>query len=201
MSKHRQDTENGQLPLPSPRSPRELDQRILAHARANASQKQRMNTAGWLGGVATTAVLVVAVYLTNTTDTNPELAPAAPAILKKQLELKEETSGAAAPMANKARPKLKSSADFDARELAPAEQEEPQLESTAQATVDSLGSFRAMHRADDTAPNLQGTLRHLQELVLGGEQEQALREYQELRNACSECGLPDTLEEALKSLQ
>jgi len=197
MNKHRQETENGQLPLPSPRSPRELDQRILAHARANAPQKRPMVTAGWLGGIATTAVLVVAIYLTNTTETNQELAPT---VLK---EVKEESAaaGAAAPIASSARAKLKTSADFDAREIAPAEQEELQMAPAAEATLDSASSFHAMKRADDAAPNLQGTLRHLQDLVLRGEQEQAQREYQELRNACSECGLPDTLEEALELLQ
>ena len=192
MSKHRQDTEDGQLPLPTPHSPRELDERILARARAKAPQKQPMHTARWLGGMATTAMLVVAIYLTNTTGTNQGLPQPAPAVLKEER--------AAAPMASQARARLKASADFDAPEPAPVEDKELQMAPMAEATFDSAG-VQAMKRADDTAPNLQGSLQHLQELLISGDDERAHREYEELRNACAECGLPDTLEEALERLK
>ena len=196
MSQHRQDTENGQLPLPTPRSPRELDERILAHARAKAPEKRTMHTAGWLGGLATTAVLVVAIYLTNTSDTNQGLTPPAPAVLKEE----RATSAAAASSASQPRAKLKDRADADNMQAAPAEQEELQMVPAAEMAPDSAG-FQAMKRAADTAPNLQGTLEHLQQLLLRGEQARAYREYEELRNACSECGLPNTLEEALETLE
>lgn len=195
MSDQRQDTENGQLPLPTPRSPQELDERILAHARAKAPEKRSVHTAGWLGGMATTAVLVVAIYLTNITETNQGLTPAAPAVQKEE----SESAEAAATMARPARAKLKAGAEFDALGAAPAEQDELRKAPAAEMAQDNA-SFQAMKRADDTAPNLQGTLRHLQALLMRGEKERAHREYQELRNACSECGLPNALEEALELL-
>lgn len=192
MSKHRQDTEDGHLPLPTPHSPRELDERILAHARANAPEKRPLHTVGWLGGMATTAVLVVAIYLTSTTGTNQGLPQPAPAALKEER--------AAAPMASQPRARLKATADFDAPEPAAVEDKELQMAPMAEATFDNAGA-RAMQRADDPGPNLPGSLQHLQELLISGDDERAHREYEELRNACAECDLPDTLEEALERLK
>lgn len=189
MSKHQGDMENGQLPLPSPRSPRELDQRILAHARARAPAERHPHTASWLGGMATTAVLVVAIYLTNSTDTR--LVPTAPPVLTEQ----RETMGAAAPVAGKARAKAEIIADFDALEAAPAAKQEPQMAPAAAA------QFQAIKRVDDTALDLQVSLQHLQQLLANGQEDRALHEYQELRNACRDCGLPETLEQALQLLQ
>jgi hypothetical protein len=199
MSKHQRDTENGQLPLPSPRSPRELDQRILAHARARAPAKQLTHTASWVGGMATTAVLFVAIYLTNSSDT--ELVPMTPPVLTEQrsatggLATGGSATGAAAPAARKARATAEISADFDALEAAPTAKEEVQMAPAANAR------FQAMKRLDDTAPDLQASLQHLQQLLANGQQDRALLEYQELRNTCRDCGLPEALEEALQLLQ
>jgi hypothetical protein len=142
--------------------------------------------------MATTAVLVVAIYLTNTTGTNQGLPQPAPAVLQEER--------AAAPMASQTRAKLKTSADFDAPQPASVEDKELQMGPMAEATFDNAGT-RAMKRADDTAPNLLGSLQHLQALLISGEDERAHRGYDELRNACAECGLPDTLEEALERLK
>ena len=56
-------------------------------------------------------------------------------------------------------------------------------------------------RADHAAPELQSALMHLRQLLANSEQERAQQEYTELRNACGECGLPETLEEALELLE
>lgn len=54
--------------LPSPRSPKALDERIIAHARAAAPSPQDKSplfawNGPWLGGLASTAVLVVAILI------------------------------------------------------------------------------------------------------------------------------------------
>ena len=198
MSKPGRETDEGQLPLPSPRSPRELDERILAHARENAPDRNR-HTAGWLGGLATTAALVLAVYLTNLADQGP-LAPqpAAPELAAPELAAPEEEKVGAAEMAAatlETRAKLKASADSDAPSPARAERQALPAAPVTEARFDSAGIA-----ADQavTAPDLQASLARLQDLLAEGEPDLARREYAALRDACGECDLPDTLEEALE---
>lgn len=221
MNKQGPETREGQLPLPSPRSPRKLDEKILAHARANAPQKRASLSKGWTGGMATAAVLVVTVYLTAVTETNSPPERPAPAMLEEQ----GITAGASAPAAKQARAKrkLEIGAAYDSLKAAPREdaadlhdadslegaysvkgansfeKEELQMESAA-----AMASIRAPEpkasAAKSATRNLQGTLAHLLELVDQGKTEQARREYEELLNACGECSLPDTLEQAMEAL-
>lgn len=198
MSKKQQDMGDGQLPLPTPRSSRELDEKILAHARANAPAPRRSFALGWTGGMATTAVLVMAVYLTNTTESDKEAAVRTQAVLKEEVPM----AGAALPVESRIMAKRKAvpSADFDVQESPSREPEALQMAPAAEMAASSERS-EEVKLQDAAAPNIQETLEHLQTLLEHGEIEQARLGYAQLRNACSECGLPDTLEQALKGLQ
>ncbi|GAB5450112.1 MAG: hypothetical protein Hals2KO_04400 [Halioglobus sp.] len=91
MSRDTRREQGDALPLPEMKSPRQLDDKILAHARAQAPQ-QRVNTRhGWMSGLAAASVVGIAVMIALPTqdgilDTVPapsreeaELAPAAKA--------------------------------------------------------------------------------------------------------------------------
>lgn len=205
MSKPGRETEDGQLPLPSPSSPRELDERILAHARENAPD-HKGHAAGWLGGLATAAALVLAVYLTNLADQGalapgpaaPELA--APELAAPELAAPEQEQVRAArtaPASLESEAKLKVSADADTPAPARAELQELPAAPAAEARFDSAGLA-----ADQAAivPDLQASLARLENLLAEGETELARREYAALRESCTECDLPDTLEEALEQV-
>ena len=197
MSKYRQKTAEDQLPLPSPRSPRDLDEKILAHARINTPQKRATLSLGWISSMATAAVLVVAVYLTTMTDTTREPALPAPAMLEEE----RAVAGAAAPASLQARAKRRTeiSAYQDLIDAAPLEKEELRMSATAEMAYANAAAHKAV--ADSpAAENLQSMLEHLQALIDRGETDQARQQYQEFRNACSECRLPETLAQALDTL-
>ena len=91
--------EPGKLPLPSPRSPLELDERILSAARERAPTPEPQRQPWWIGGVATAAVLLVAVMITvpeqspSTIEVRTEAVPTA---------MKEPGAAATAPIAAQA---------------------------------------------------------------------------------------------------
>ena len=170
-----------ELPLPSPRSPRELDDRILAHARNNAPPKHGARPLAWTGGLATAAVLVVAVYLVNLTDTGTVAqSPVADTVQE------DESAGAAATLERveistakiqaEPRPKLKmsaaarSDADFAAEGVA---------EETATAAAAAPSATEA--RAHNPGPGVSKALLRLRQLVAADKLEQAEQEYAELR--------------------
>ncbi|RLQ22023.1 hypothetical protein DWB85_08770 [Seongchinamella sediminis] len=181
------------MPLPSPRSPRELDERILARARAAAPQQHRRGPLAWAGGLATAAVLVVAVYLLRLSDT----ATLTPAPASDPVQ-EEEAAGAPAtaeiaPAANQADPqqKLKMSAARPAADFA----------AQAPAAERAEAAAAAPAAGDETpGPDINAELLRLQALEAAGKREQALREYAELRRRCADCALPQTLEQALAQL-
>ncbi len=202
MSRQDQDRGQDQLPLPSPRSPAELDQRILAHARDNAPVKTRSSALGWTGGAATAAALVLAVFLTRTADIDRavppralEETPAATEALSEALRQRagaEPAGGAAAPVESSARKAL---ADFDAvREqtgTAPAAESPAALATGIVAKNDESAALESLRDA----------LQRLRQLLDEGDTDSARQGYADLRKACGECGLPETLEQALEQLE
>ena len=55
--------EGGTLDLPSPRSPRELDEKILRYAREQAPEPERRGLPVWVTGLATASIAGVALLL------------------------------------------------------------------------------------------------------------------------------------------
>ena len=190
----------GELPLPSPRSPKALDDRILAQARHSAPAKQGASPLGWASGLATAAVLVVAVYLVNLTETGTVTNPPVADALQE-----DESAGAAASstltevatatIQAEPQPKLKLSAqarteaDFAARGGA---EEMATAPAAAPAAKDA--------KAHSPGPDVNKALLRLQALVGAGELQQAENEYAELRRRCAACALPEELDKALMML-
>lgn len=180
------------LPLPSPESPAALDEAILAHARAHAPEKSSSYSLGWAGGLATTAVLFVAVYLGNSVDTTrPSPAPA-PVLLEQERAAAGAAAGATGTAA-----KAETSADFNNLDAMDRAEEEVQAAPLAELAADAAAP-RVQKSKDDPRTRLHETLEHLKELVASGKQEQAQQKYLELRMACQQCGLPASLAEALE---
>lgn len=64
-----------QLPLPAPRSPQSLDDRILAHAQAHAPARERSDYRQWMSGLAAASIFGVAVLIALPTQHTPEHEP------------------------------------------------------------------------------------------------------------------------------
>ena len=178
--------------LPSPRSPAHLDGKILAHARANAPVKASHWRPMWGGGLATAAVLVVAVYLTQVTELEQAdpVIDAVPAAKQAKMQAPAPSSVTREVASPREIDSYAEQFEADAAEEAPA----------MAAMADSpAGAARASpaELASDAAIDLDVALEKLRQLVDQGELEQAREEYAKLRQSCPGCDLPETLEEAL----
>ena len=103
MSERRQSPGKGKLPLPSPRSPRQLDDKILAYAQDNAPEKKSFIQPRWVAGLATAGVVVVALFITEPQQTTPTFREFTPSL--------EENLPAGATSAEKAKSKPAIQAD------------------------------------------------------------------------------------------
>ncbi len=174
--------------LPSPRSPEHLDNRILAHARANAPTRNSHWRPIWGGGLATAAVLVVAVYLTQMA----ELEQADPVleavpVAREASKLPPSPSG------------MEREITVYAEDLATdaAEEALPMAAMADSAAVTASAKPKKLASGATTDLDLEQALDGLRLLVDQGELEQAQEAYAQLREACSDCDLPETLKEAL----
>lgn len=181
--------------LPSPRSPQRLDDKILAHARENAPDRTGSWRPAWTGGLATAAILVVAVYLTQLTNVDQ------PAPLPNSIPVTEEAAAPAAAAMKMQRAKPAQSADYAVeRETAEAagQARESSLASDAADTAYSARAPQPEAKPKKTVTqDLSAELTRLRELLASGELEQAQAEYEALRKSCPDCMLPLTLEQAL----
>lgn len=197
----RQGPNRDKLPLPSPRSPQELDQRIMAHARASAPTANRAGPLVWGGGLATAAILVVAVYLTNLTATNDPAAPAQAPAVKEALILHDE---AVSPAPEEVRPRANSGAE-ESYALDHADTDAVQAPiaaaktRTAPATVMAARPIKAEADGPAMGPAISTRLARIRAVLQQGKEEQARLEYAELRDSC-DCGLPQSLEQALEAI-
>ena len=180
------------MPLPTPLSPQELDEKILAHARRAAPRKASSLALGWAGGMAATAVLLVAVYLASLPGPDTASVPAPETFHQEEQPTRSPVMGIMGGLGN-AKRKSTVSADYDAllRQL-DGSQLAPANATTAQGAMDSSERARAVQTID-----VSDTLDQLRSLVEAGRIEQARRQYEVIRLACGECRLPDTLEQAL----
>jgi len=219
MSEHKQSQGEGKLPLPSPRSPRHLDDKILAYAREKAPEKRSFLQPRWTAALATAGVVVLALFITEPQQQTPGFSTPAPMLEEGMRPRAARTeSMKAKPKAPTARIKMSRSTG-QAAHLDKAETlaDEPLLEqeiaadtmaATIEADEDMTNSAiqpLKLTAADAQIKNisskeLSDTLQLYANMLDKGEEEQARAAYQQLRQACPDCILPDTLAEALATL-
>ena len=179
----------------------------MALARAKAPQRRR--GLGWTGGLATAAVLVVAVYLTNLGDST-RIAPAPEKMaLPEQGRTADNLSaeaamGAAQRVQATSKMRMAEEIHREADMAVSADAPRPQLiqetESFAAAAAMPLQADEAVAEKGRSTQPAEESLRHIRDLVAAGQQELAEEAYAQLLIDCAECGLPETLDQALETL-
>lgn len=220
MSERKRPREDEPLPLPAPRPDAALDEKILAYARARAPRREAMQPRRWIAGLATAGIVAVAVMITL-----PQQSPS-PTLQEAELRAPQAQSAAAA--AGEAAADV--AAIKPSRKQTPERRQEESVEQVAKEqaptaagaayapAADSdgpsagLAAARAGALADSaeavaTAPPrgpgadaVRQKLEYYRELLTSGKETQARKEYQQLRENCADCLLPDTLEQALETL-
>jgi hypothetical protein len=213
----------GKLPLPSPRSPAELDERIINAARERAPYPRSQRQPWWMAGAATTCLLIVAVLLVQ-----PEQPPVT----------HSESMLSSAPKASKTRA-LKNTSDDSIQKLELRQYSEKDskaametgvsVQSPSQATeaaVERSYDFMAEEMDGSTSPNrniaiwddaatlepnnasavpkgseLYQRIEVLADLIKNGNEDIAIEAYEKLKQEYSDGRLPKTLDEALKEYQ
>jgi len=219
MSERRQSPGNGKLPLPSPRSPQQLDDKILAYARDNAPEKKSFLQPRWVAGLATASVVALALFITEPQQQTPNFSTPAPVLEEDMSPGAVRTESVKAkPKAPAARMKMSRStgqaARLDKYEMLA---DEPLLEQESAADAMAAGAVAdeditsnsaqplelattAREMKKFTSEELRDKVQHYADLVEQGEGEQARADYQQLRLACPDCPLPDTLAQAIATL-
>lgn len=216
----------GKLPLPEPRSPRELDQTILDYARDHAPQKRPGGLPAWGAGLATVAIVGIAVLISEPQRPAPNLEMAAPALEESLYAEMADTAApamaspqkAADPDSSSAEPKRSPMQSSRLKAVADDEQRLQQQYSRRELAVDSVAAGIVPGAPDQDAaqevvsetemasealaePHPASVHRQLHEcarLLQQGEEVQAREAFRKLREACSQCGLPETLEQAIE---
>ena len=217
MNERKQSSGDGKLPLPSPRSPGELDDKILTYARHQAPAKISSFRPRWAAGLATASVVAMALFIAD-----PQLqAPGfrdAPATLEERTAPDKIPNGTAAHKPAAERMKMSRSAMapavVDKFELLSDEaQTEQEVASDAMLLPAPAGAGMSNNAPHPLTANTAGTqpkdidtedlvlqLRRCADLLLQGEEQQARAAYQQLRQGCPDCALPDTLEQAINAM-
>ena len=209
MSKIDDGLREGKLPLPSPRSSSELDERILRAARARAPVSGSQRQPWWLAGAATASVLVIAVTVSlteppsfdgsedNAAATTVRASAPAQKMKRERSEMYEmdasmEMSAEAAAQPAAARMGIASDslAEETVSEYALAPAPEAQI---ARKSAQAAPEFNPTI----TPRGLSEQLQILWELVRQGEKEQAQTDYEALKKSCPDCDLPEKLEQAI----
>ena len=216
MSERRQSPGKGKLPLPSPRSPQQLDDKILAYARDNAPEKKSFLPPRWVAGLATASVVVLALFITEPQQQTPQFKELTPT-LKENLpsDAARAVKAKKKPAAPSTRMKMSLStgqaAAIDKYEMRADEPlPEQEIAAGAMAAAVEADKDRASSAAAPLEPSatdselitftseeLSDKLQLYADMVEQGEGVQARAAYQQLRQACPDCDLPDTLAQAL----
>lgn len=217
MNARKKVTSGKNLPLPSPPSPLELDDKILAYARDNAPHKNRWLGHGWTAGLATAGIVVVSLLIIDTQAPQPAVfMDPAPVQKKTQvqratLEPAEQHSSAEAVMTlSRLSPQPATVASqtaavqekLEEAELADDAVAAPER-NDAEVNYDSrrqLSAAKAKTSGSIGKGTVQARLLHCADLLQQGEEQQARALYQQLRRACADCALPETLEQAITAM-
>ena len=215
--KREQDHNTPELPLPRPRSPAQLDARILAHARDRAPEKSRAYSPAWARGLAAAGIVGIAVLITDPRSPAPVLEPpAADYQADRDIALTSEAPAASSPA-----PLAEQSARFKTVRKAKSQQAVEDREEEAMAAardiprdatltsprVDyyaapaaGLALEEAVVAADKMKVDIPSRVQACTELLAAGKEEQAREAYRILLEDCPRCDLPDTLDAAIKRL-
>ncbi len=183
----------GKLHLPSPRSPAELDGRIINAARERAPRPRSQRHPWWMAGAATACVLVVAVLLVKPQQPAPQF----------------ESKLSSAPEASKNRALKHARDDSSAGSIQKLElRRYPEKDSqTGMEMGLSMQSPSPAAEAAALEPNkasavptdseLYQRLEMLADLIKEGKEEIAIEAYEKLKREYTDDSLPKTLDEAL----
>lgn len=190
MSERKPIPKDSELPLPSPRSPRALDDKILAYAKAKAPHRKAWLRHPWVAGMVTASVVAVAVFITEPEQTLPTLQQA-PVPRPAEIDFMELTPAKkeAEPRAMRAAP-MKSMKERDSYLQSDAD-------NTAGAALADKAAPAAVADEEGRGQVPRDELRHCARMLQAGQEEQARSAYQQLRGDCANCVLPETLEEAI----
>ena len=178
------------LPLPTPTSPRELDDRILSYARRNAPER-RAFFPGWAAGLATVSVLLVAVMIVA-----PQ--PQQPATPKPSPAAEQSAPAPAAAKSNSVTAQGPERRKSTARDLEYAGEAEAGVSARAMAdTAPAAALVREKSATESAKESLAENLARCAELLEAGDEAGAREYYQRMRTDCPKCDLPPTLEQAL----
>lgn len=200
----------GELPLPSPRSPDDLDQRILAYARDKAPRSRPLLRPAWMAGAATACVLVVALLVGG---------PQQPAPIDTETRKYESVSETPVPAPPAAAPTAQQAAGAQPEAMAPAASARAAHKLASDRDTGNDGAptraaadagLRDIPAAQEEAADMindpqpagepQWLAARIHEIALQletGDQQAARDAYHALRQQCRDCQLPETLEEAL----
>lgn len=214
MSKHKQDLPGDRLPLPLPRSPQALDDKILAYARERAPEKQHgwipRWTNGWAAGLVTASIVAIAVLITETQQPAPiyrystESAP-----LEYEQRDAEDTvmsapitahAPAAAKIGREPAPQKKArKQELRAEQVAPqafgviAQEEFSDSEIAADTAATPRATLETSKRVRMDDSQLEALHNHFSQLLQQGHEVEAREAFLALRQECPSCDLPETL--------
>jgi hypothetical protein len=220
MSERRQGPDEDRLPLPSPHSPRQLDDKILAYARDKAPEKKPFMQPRWVVGLATAGVVVVALFITEPQQQMPQFRELTPTL--------EENMPSDAASAEKAKrkptaPTMRMKMSLGTGQAAAIDKYEMHADEPLPEREIAEGAMAAAVEADKdlvssavaplelsatdlelitlTTEELSDKLQRYADMVEKGEDVQARAAYQQLRHSCPDCDLSDTLAQALAILR
>jgi len=219
---NKRDAGDKKLPLPQPRSPNHLDERILGYARDRVPERRRISRPAWIGGLATAGVLVVALFITQPEAPAPHYESSAPAAKTSAHDAvaDDASAGSAAQDAATRAPasppdaaplqfELRLQTQRAERSAGPAPEApavgaperaaQPEPPASAARVLEESPGLAASAAKMETfyADQLTGSLDYCADLLEDDEEERARDCYATLRRACLGCNLPETLEAAL----
>jgi hypothetical protein len=168
------------LPLPSPRSPKGLDEKIMAYAKQKQPEKKTYRPPLWLSGLATASIVLVTVMIT----------------LPTQQRVGSTDTESAQPAAGRAKATLSSPKSIDHRKPSVDRYEMAPQAASARSALPELAADEAAEDLD--ADWVHHRLEQLAEQLKNEDSSLARRNYEALKHQCTECGLPATLEAALE---
>jgi len=187
------------MPLPSPRSPQNLDEAILGYAQQNVpTAKKSYRKPLWVSGLATASVIGLAILITVPNNTGITPLPS--------------TRGISADMEESAHAETAKTLSNNApiRAKRQIQRALPAKKPRAPGHMAAITPSRAITQghpeiaadtvlADIRVENVSAPLRELSALLARGEDKKAEAAYQQLKDKCSNCDLPATLAEALEN--
>ena len=210
MSEHKHGHGSGHMPLPSPRSTQELDEKILAYARDNAPRQRRHQPARWVAGLATAGIVAVAVLIALPQRPTPQLARQVEerdSISENQVIVPVASMKMSGPEPGKEISALEEYADEPAPAAAAARalpatpvaaSEAEPLNDTSAASELAVAGAAAKAASNMDKEQLHQQLELCAELLETGREAQARASYRALREQCPACELPESLEEAIE---